>query len=768
MRATLVVAASWGASIGLASNIEFPPNATEIFGPFVHDNGTLATWMSKHPDETPLELINIPGTHDSATWNYTQATQDALANITAGDGEPTYPPEVFRCQNASIMESLSAGVRFFDLRFALDPTGTKLVFWHSQALMSERATVGDVITAFYHWLDLHPSEMHMIFDILNSTTAAQYIDQTHDVLPTLGAARGKVVLFRRFDLDELPDEYEAALPGLHLSPNLWTDNSRATSLTYNTELNLTAYIEDYYEPDDLGDNSTAADNIAAKVNATVVHLETATSDNPDYDRSLLITFASAEHVTAVPVAVTPQIMALGADSYRCRSPQELRHYLDRRHEEDDDPFWDGPVLRRPTSLRLFFLPYSDDDGNERSPFSQRLPQVGFAELLCEKAGFALESGDGFDGSDEDEWVSPSSSPRQSAMMACSRMTRTELDTIDEEAETEDVENGADFRQSWIWEARYIRSTTQALADQDATTYFCINFPKVLQKRISDAIHSLTALAKNPLFLDTLIIDEVIAFYRDAIKRHRAQLLALNDDDSNSTDLSIKLEELSTQWRTILRDIQDMQAHIHELRSVAESRSSRQQERASMLHQHANYHKHTRQKSSDVFGPPATEILQLQLSTCDFWARCVTMYLERTNNRVKKSTYRMSKTIPLRRRGSLPQLNRRLSNFTIEVAVHIQRNSASVSTLAMSFLSTVFFSPDGLLFALTYWWWIIATLILPLTFVILHLWFETLATNVGLLRGGGGGRRKVERGTRLGGVAEDGEGDGEGEEGEAVD
>lgn len=131
---------------------------------------------------------------------------------------------------------------------------------------------------------------------------------------------------------------------------------------------------------------------------------------------------------------------------------------------------------------------------------------------------------------------------------------------------------------------------------------------------------------------------------------------------------------------------------------------------------------------------------------------------------------MSKTIPLRRRGSLPQLNRRLSNFTIEVAVHIQRNSASVSTLAMSFLSTVFFSPDGLLFALTYWWWIIVTLVLPLTFVILHLWFETLATNVGLLRGAGdgGGRRKAARGTRLGGVAEDGEGDGEAEEGEVVD
>ncbi|KAK2604699.1 hypothetical protein N8I77_007608 [Diaporthe amygdali] len=333
MRAHLVVAASWISSIGFASGIEFPSNATEIFGPFVHDNGTLSAWMSTYPDETPLTQINIPGTHDSATWNYTQATQDALANLTAGDGEPMYPPEVFRCQSASIMDSLSAGVRFFDLRFALDPAGTKLVFWHSQALLSERATVEDVVTAFYYWLDLHPSEtvilsfqyetsttvnatfdatvQHLIFDILNSTTAAEYIDQTHDYLPTLGEARGKAVLFKRFDLDELPEEYEAALPGLHLSPSLWTDDSRDISLTYNTVLNLTAYIEDYYEPDDLGDNSTAAANIAAKVNATASHLAKATSGSSDYDGSLFITFASAEHNTALPVAVTPQGMALG-------------------------------------------------------------------------------------------------------------------------------------------------------------------------------------------------------------------------------------------------------------------------------------------------------------------------------------------------------------------------------------------------------------------------------------------------------------------------
>lgn len=51
----------------------------------------------------------------------------------------------------------------------------------------------------------------------------------------------------------------------------------------------------------------------------------------------------------------------------------------------------------------------------------------------------------------------------------------------------------------------------------------------------------------------------------------------------------------------------------------------------------------------------------------------------------------------------------------------------------SFFSAVFFSPDGLLFAITYWWWILATLIVPLTFIVIALWFETLASNTAFVR-----------------------------------
>lgn len=54
----------------------------------------------------------------------------------------------------------------------------------------------------------------------------------------------------------------------------------------------------------------------------------------------------------------------------------------------------------------------------------------------------------------------------------------------------------------------------------------MDFPEKLRKRIAKTIHSLEALAKSPLFMDTLIIDEIINFYRDAIKVHRKELQAM--------------------------------------------------------------------------------------------------------------------------------------------------------------------------------------------------------------------------------------------------
>jgi 1-phosphatidylinositol phosphodiesterase len=222
---------------------------------------------------------------------------------------------------------LNAGIRVFDIRYALDVTNSTLNFWHSQALLSQTATVNDVMFGFYTWLSDHPSEALMLsfqyegsttlhgindadvqlqlFDLLTSPAAKQYILQTQDQFGTLGEARGKITLLKRFDMDQLPASF-SDLPGVHFSPALWTDDSPDITLVYNTAENLTAYIEDFYETDS-AIGSSAEFNIQLKYNATVAHLNKAATQFPD---SLFWSFASSEYDINVPID-TPEIMAIG-------------------------------------------------------------------------------------------------------------------------------------------------------------------------------------------------------------------------------------------------------------------------------------------------------------------------------------------------------------------------------------------------------------------------------------------------------------------------
>lgn len=305
-------------------------DASPIFGAYEREKtaSKSSTWMRRYHDSTKLVHMNIPGTHDAATWNYSAATQDSLKHITDLNNVIPSPPEVYRCQENSMLDMLNAGIRAFDFRFAADATNTSLVFYHSKALQSETATVQAVLFAFSHWLDGHPSEalllslqyeggtkqhassdavvQTLLHGILTSAHAQKYIVQAKGELGTLGQARGKITLLRRFTLDRLPAAYDASLPGLRFLPDAWTDNGKDIELVYNTAKNLTAYIEDFYEPDSPA-GSGAELNIQLKYNATVDHIRKATTRAPD---SLFWTWASGANVDDVPIE-TPRIMALG-------------------------------------------------------------------------------------------------------------------------------------------------------------------------------------------------------------------------------------------------------------------------------------------------------------------------------------------------------------------------------------------------------------------------------------------------------------------------
>lgn len=123
--------------------------AAPAFGNYKNIQSNTSTWMKAYSDDTLIVHMNLPGTHDADTWNYSQATQDSLLGVTNLAGIVEFPPKYFRCQNRSMIDMLDSGIRVFDLRYALDPTNTSLVFWHSQALMSETATVADVMYGFY-------------------------------------------------------------------------------------------------------------------------------------------------------------------------------------------------------------------------------------------------------------------------------------------------------------------------------------------------------------------------------------------------------------------------------------------------------------------------------------------------------------------------------------------------------------------------------------------------------------------------------------------
>ncbi|KAI0887341.1 PLC-like phosphodiesterase [Annulohypoxylon maeteangense] len=305
----------------------------EVFGDYAaaHPSEKRYTdWMAALPDSTLLSHINIPGTHDAATWNYTQDTQDALTYATRCDGTTANPAVVYRCQRESIAQALDKGVRFFDLRFAADPLGKRLVFWHSAALMSARASVEDVLFGVWDWLALHGGEtvllsfQHEIGTVANASFDAEVQRMMKDALtgngkdgllwqgrgyvPTLGETRGKVVLVKRFDMDG-DDVGDGVLPGLHMGPAKWIDNDPSGfALVFNASTNATAFIEDYYEPDVLGENSTVVSNIDAKMAAVEAHFKKAVAE--EERDSLFITFTSAEHNSNTP-SVVPETMALG-------------------------------------------------------------------------------------------------------------------------------------------------------------------------------------------------------------------------------------------------------------------------------------------------------------------------------------------------------------------------------------------------------------------------------------------------------------------------
>ncbi len=173
-RTFLAGALALGAAVGLGAA---PASAAAL--------GT-QDWMAGLGDSTALQRMTIPGTHDSG------ATRGGL---------------YVACQNTSIAQQLDSGIRFLDIRCRV--TGGSFAIHHGSFFQD--LMFGDVLAACANFLAAHPAEtvlmrvkqeysgesdatFRAVFDDYLDHRGWRPLFRIADALPTLGQARGKVVL----------------------------------------------------------------------------------------------------------------------------------------------------------------------------------------------------------------------------------------------------------------------------------------------------------------------------------------------------------------------------------------------------------------------------------------------------------------------------------------------------------------------------------------------------------------------------------------------
>lgn len=258
-----------------------------------------ADWMAALPDEMPLCDIILPGTHDSAT----QYVQLAFFS---------------KCQSLSIAQQLEAGFRYLDIRLGDTEKGgdyPRLMHGFTNCktgIFGGTLTLDAVLADCYAFLAQHPTET-VIFAVKHEHGDAATVDFQRtlqgftaareanwlltDTLPTLGEARGKLVLLRRW-------EDEAGLGGESGVPFLWKDQRERedTSLAAAEEPQgaFTLFVQDRFKYD--------ADE---KWNAFLTGMEAEPADG-DVLLSFLSTNGSSAygHPWKYAKALNPRLMAL--------------------------------------------------------------------------------------------------------------------------------------------------------------------------------------------------------------------------------------------------------------------------------------------------------------------------------------------------------------------------------------------------------------------------------------------------------------------------
>ncbi|KAH8176080.1 phosphatidylinositol-specific phospholipase c, X domain-containing protein [Sarocladium implicatum] len=224
----------------------------------VFSSAKLNAWMHELHDDWPLTVLSIPGTHNSPTC-YT-----ALPSV--------------RCQSVGVPEQLANGVRFMDIRVSAEPGSDDLALVHSAFPISLTGTkyLRDMLDDVYSFLEKNKSETVImslkregtgkgtdadLCKALKTAYAGKKKERwwTDSNVPTLGQARGKIVLMRRFATDDKK--------GYGIDAQHWPDNCEDGKVGKGH-----IRVQDFYE-------ITESQNIEKKIDYSRGQLERAAEQN---------------------------------------------------------------------------------------------------------------------------------------------------------------------------------------------------------------------------------------------------------------------------------------------------------------------------------------------------------------------------------------------------------------------------------------------------------------------------------------------------------
>ncbi|XP_072259137.1 1-phosphatidylinositol phosphodiesterase-like [Pyxicephalus adspersus] len=166
---------------------------------------TMPDWMSSLPDNLPLSFLAIPGTHDTMAF---------------------FGGSLAECQSWSLLNQFNAGVRFLDIR----PRHyqNRLPIFHGVSY--QRTYFDQVLNDTVTFLKQYPSETVIMrvkeeYDPYQNTRSyyksiAEVVNQIGEQwflrsssLPTLGAARGKIIILQQFSSNGEGPDFGPPYPG---------------------------------------------------------------------------------------------------------------------------------------------------------------------------------------------------------------------------------------------------------------------------------------------------------------------------------------------------------------------------------------------------------------------------------------------------------------------------------------------------------------------------------------------------------------------------